>query len=61
MGEHERLVFARLRHDEAMQLDELMEGLEGTLGSPEIFAALFELEMSGRVRCMPGKNYVKTF
>ncbi|WP_089410278.1 DNA-processing protein DprA [Granulicella rosea] len=61
MSEHERLVFARLRHDEATQLDELMEALEGELGSAEIFTALFELELSGKVRSLPGKNYVKTF
>ena len=61
MPEHERLVMSRLRQDEAVQLDELMEGLDGTLGSPEVFTALFELELSGRVRQLPGKNYVRTF
>ncbi len=61
MSEHERLVFGRLRHDEAVQLDELMEALEAELGSAEIFTALFELELSGKVRSMPGKNYVKAF
>ena len=61
LPEHERLVFDRLRHDESMQLDELMEGLEGTLGSPEIFTALFELELAGRVKQLPGKNYVRAF
>jgi len=60
MGEHERLVFERLRQDEALQLDDLMEGLDGVLGSPEVFTALFELELSGRVRQLPGKNYVRT-
>jgi DNA processing protein len=60
MGEHERVVFDRLRQDEALQLDDLMEGLEGVLGSPEIFTALFELELSGRVKQLPGKNYVRT-
>ena len=48
-GKHERAVMSRLRHDEAMQLDALIEGLEGELASPEIFAALFELELAGRV------------
>jgi DNA processing protein len=61
MPEHERLVFERLRHDEAVQLDELIEGLEGELGSAEIFTALFELEIGGRVKQMPGKNYVRCF
>jgi DNA processing protein len=27
----------------------------------EVFTALFELELSGRIRQLPGKNYVKTF
>jgi len=61
MPDHERLVFERLRHDEAVQLDELIEGLEGELGSAEIFTALFELEIGGRVKQMPGKNYVRCF
>ena len=57
----ERLVFAELRHDEAVQLDDLIERLEGQISSAEIFTALFELELAGRVRQMPGKNYLKTF
>src|SRR6185312_2526806 len=61
LTEHEQKVFNRLRHDEATQLDELIEHLEPELGSPEIFAALFELELSGRVRQLPGKNYVRAF
>jgi DNA processing protein len=44
-----------------VQLDDLMEGLDGTLGSPEIFTALFELELAGKVKQLPGKNYVRTF
>ena len=61
MPDHERVVFGRLRHDEAVQLDELIEGLETELGSAEIFAALFELELGGRVKQLPGKNYVRCF
>jgi DNA processing protein len=61
LPEHERMVFERLRHDESMQLDELIESLEAELGSAEIFAALFELELAGRVKQLPGKNYVRTF
>jgi DNA processing protein len=61
LPEHERIVFDKLRHDESMQLDELIEQLETTLGSAEIFAALFELELAGRVRQLPGKNYVRAF
>lgn len=61
LPEHERKVFDQLRHDESTQLDELMERLEPDLGSAEIFAALFELELTGRVRQLPGKNYVRAF
>jgi DNA processing protein len=61
LPEHERIVFDRLRHDESMQLDELIEQLEAQLGSAEIFTALFELELAGRVRQLPGKNYVRAF
>jgi DNA processing protein len=61
LPEHERMVFDRLRHDESMQLDELIELLEPELGSAEIFTALFELELAGRIKQLPGKNYVRTF
>ena len=61
MGEHERLVFSELRQDEAVQLDELIERLEPRMVSGEIFTALFELELAGRVKQMPGKNYVRCF
>ncbi len=57
----ERLVYEQLRADESVQLDELMDVLEGQLPSAEVFTALFELELAGRVRQMPGKNYVRTF
>jgi DNA processing protein len=57
----ERVVLDRLRRDESIQLDDLIEGLEAQMGSPEIFAALFELELSGRVKQLPGKNYVRCF
>jgi DNA processing protein len=58
---HERLVLDRLRRDESLQLDELIEGLEAQLGSAEIFTALFELELRGSVKQLPGKNYVRCF
>ncbi len=59
LSEAERLVLERLRPEEMTQLDELIEGLEPALGSAEIFAALFELELAGRVKSMPGKHYVR--
>lgn len=56
----EATVLEVLRADEALQIDELLELLETQLTSSEVFTALFELEMAGRVRCLPGKNYVRT-
>jgi len=61
MGDHERMVMQELRQDEALQLDELIERLEPKMVSGEIFTALFELELAGRVKQMPGKNYVRSF
>jgi DNA processing protein len=55
---HEKLVVSVLRHDEAVQLDELIEKLDSELSSSEIFTALFELELAGRIKQLPGKNYV---
>lgn len=57
----EQTVYDQLRADETVQLDDLIDRLEGQLQSPDIFAALFELELSGKVRQLPGKNYVRTF
>ncbi|MBV8631058.1 MAG: DNA-protecting protein DprA [Silvibacterium sp.] len=57
----EAAVMAVLRRDETLQLDEIMEKLESELTSAEVFTALFELELAGRVRQLPGKNYVKSF
>lgn len=60
LSEHERKVLERLRQDEATQLDELIEHLDGELGSAEIFTVLFELELAGHIRQLPGKNYIRT-
>lgn len=56
----EGLVLKMLSHDEALHLDELLEKLESELSSAEVFMALFELEHAGRIRQLPGKNYVKS-
>jgi len=56
----EAMVLEVLRCDSSLQIDELLELLETQLTSSEVFTALFELEMAGRIRCMPGKNYVRT-
>jgi DNA processing protein len=58
---HEKRILRLLKADEGMQIDEIVEKLENELSSSEIFAALFELELSGKVRQMPGKNFVKSF
>jgi DNA processing protein len=56
----EAMVLEVLHSDESLQIDEILELLETQLTSSEVFTALFELEMAGRVRCLPGKNYVRT-
>ncbi|HEU5458249.1 MAG TPA: DNA-processing protein DprA [Terracidiphilus sp.] len=56
----ESMVLEVLRHDESLHVDELLEMLETQLTSSEVFTALFELEIAGRIRQLPGKNYVRT-
>jgi DNA processing protein len=56
----EAMVLEVLRADESLQIDEILDLLETQLTSSEVFTALFELEMAGRIRQLPGKNYVRT-
>jgi DNA processing protein len=56
----EAMVLEVLRCDASLQIDEVLEALETQLTSSEVFTALFELEMAGRIRGLPGKNYVRT-
>ncbi len=58
---HEKKIFALLKADEATHINEIVERLEAELSSSEIFAALFELELAGKVKQLPGKNFVKAF
>ena len=58
---HEKKILAVLKADEATHIDEIVERLEQEVSSSEIFAALFELELSGKVKQLPGKNFVKSF
>src|SRR5579884_4290376 len=58
---HEKKIFALLKPDEAIHIDEIVERLAPGLSSSEIFAALFELELGGKVKQLPGKNFVKAF
>jgi DNA processing protein len=55
----EKRIYSILRADESTHIDELVERLVAVLSSSQIFAALFELELSGRIRTMPGKYYVR--
>jgi DNA processing protein len=57
----EAILIEILRRDEAMQMDEILDKVETQLTSSEVFTALFELELAGRIRSLPGKNYVRTF
>jgi DNA processing protein len=54
------MVLEVLRCDESLQIDEILDLLETQLTSSEVFTALFELEITGRIRQLPGKNYVRT-
>ena len=56
----EAMVLEVLHQDQSLQIDEILDLLETQLTSSEVFTALFELEMTGRVRGLPGKNYVRT-
>jgi len=58
---NEKKIYALIKADEAIHIDQMVEQLEGDLSSSEIFAALFELELAGRIRQLPGKNYVRVF
>jgi len=57
----DRKLLALIKRDESIQIDELVEKLEGVLSSAEIFASLFELELSGKIKQLPGKNFVRSF
>jgi DNA processing protein len=55
-----RWILGTLKVDAATHIDVLLDTLEN--GSPsELIAALFELEMLGLVKQLPGKNFVKVW
>ncbi len=56
----EKRVLSLLKVDESTHIDQIVERLNAYLSSSEIFEALFELELSGRIRALPAKYYVKT-
>lgn len=55
-----RRLLERLQFDTATHIDVLLEQIEDT-SSSEIIAALFEMEMLGLVKQMPGRNYLKVW
>jgi DNA processing protein len=55
-----RKVLAQLRIETPTHIDDLLERME-EISSSEVIAALFELEMLGAVRQLPGKNFVKVW
>ena len=60
LGPVARRTLAALQVDAATHLDDLLGKIEDTSTS-ELLAALFELEMTGLVRQLPGKNFVKVW
>jgi DNA processing protein len=55
----EAMVLEVMRSDASLQMDEILELLETQLTFAEVFTAFFEMEITGRIRCLPGKNYVR--
>ncbi|HYL35041.1 MAG TPA: DNA-processing protein DprA [Bryobacteraceae bacterium] len=60
IGPAHRALLARLKPDVPTQVDELHETFD-TLTSSEIIAALFDLELLGLIKQLPGKNFVKVW
>jgi DNA processing protein len=57
LGPIERPLYEILSLDQARQIDEIVE-LSG-LSSSEVLAALFDLELKGVVRQLPGKQFIR--
>jgi DNA processing protein len=57
MGQIERKVYALLKADESLHVDDLAES--SGLSSSELLAALCEMEMRGVVRQLPGKQFLR--
>jgi DNA processing protein len=55
-----RQVMSALRVDTPVHLDSLMESFS-QVSSSELISALFELEIGGHVKQLPGKNFVKVW
>lgn len=55
-----RKLLRMLQVDTPQQLESIIESFEG-ISSSELISALFDLEMSGMVRQLPGKHFVKVW
>ncbi len=55
-----RLIWNELAPDAPMQLDQLVDSLPGC-SATEVIAALFDLELAGLVRQLPGKSFVRVW
>jgi DNA processing protein len=60
LGAAARQTLTALQVDAAVHLDDLLDKLED-ISASEVIAALFELEMLGLVKQLPGKNFVKVW
>ena len=54
-------VLGRLKPDSAVGLDDLLAEIAGQASPSEMIAVLFELELAGLVRQVPGKSYIKVW
>ena len=60
MAAIEEAILERLHTDTSTHIDALLESLEN-YSSSELVAALFELELLGKAKQLPGKNFVKVW
>ena len=60
LGLASRELLNKLKADVPIHIDQLLESSD-TLTSSEITAALFELELLGLARQLPGRNFVKVW
>ncbi len=60
MGELGRRLLEILKPDAPLHIDQLLESLSD-FSTTELIAALFDLELNGQVKQLPGKNFVKVW
>ena len=52
---HEKKILRLLKADESTHIDQMVELLENEMSSWEMFAALFDLELNGKIRSCRGR------